>query len=93
MDAELLKLFDNSAISDEESLDTLLNEIDTQESQYKETMYNDLIQQLQPSAALKLLNFIGPDNKEYKLDTSLLLASLRQKVFSQATWVIVHVSS
>ena len=67
LDAELLKLFDNSAISDEESLDTLLNEIDTQESQYKETTYNDLIQQLQPSSALKLLNFIGPGDKEYTI--------------------------
>ena len=68
LDAKLLKLFDNSAISDdEESLDTLLNEINTQESQYKETTYNDLIQQLQPSAALKLLNFIGPNNKEYTI--------------------------
>jgi len=67
LDAELLKLFDNSAISDEESLDTLLNEIDTQESQYKETTYNDLVQQLQPSSALKLLNFIGPGDKEYTI--------------------------
>lgn len=68
LDAKLLKLFDNSAISDEEeSLDTLLNEIKTQESQYKETTYNDIIQQLQPSAALKLLNFIGPGDKEYTI--------------------------
>ena len=67
-DEELLKLFDNSVEEDgDDDLNALLDDIETNESKFKDTTYDQLVQQLQPSAALKLLNFVGPDNKEYTI--------------------------
>ena len=67
-DEELLKLFDNSVGEDgDDDLNALLDDIETNESKFKDTTYDQLVQQLQPSAALKLINFVGPDDKEYTI--------------------------
>ena len=52
---------------------TSLEEINTKEAKFMKnnnssSYYDNIVQQLQPSAALKLLNFIGPDgSKEYTI--------------------------
>lgn len=69
MDEELLKLFDNpeELLDDEDSLDVLMENINAQETKFKDSTYDQLVQKLQPSAALKLLNFLGPGGKEYTI--------------------------
>ncbi|KAL7533612.1 hypothetical protein ACHAWF_004559 [Thalassiosira exigua] len=66
MDEELLKLFDLEGL-DGEDLGQQLEEIDSKEKEIKGTTYDQLVQRLQPSAALRLLNFLGPGGKEYTI--------------------------
>eukprot|EP00581_Thalassiosira_minuscula_P028824 CAMPEP_0183755208 /NCGR_PEP_ID=MMETSP0739-20130205/4039_1 /TAXON_ID=385413 /ORGANISM="Thalassiosira miniscula, Strain CCMP1093" /LENGTH=427 /DNA_ID=CAMNT_0025991973 /DNA_START=169 /DNA_END=1452 /DNA_ORIENTATION=+ len=65
MDEALLKLFDSEALDGE--LSDLLDDVNTKENNIKNSSYDELVQQLQPSAALKLLNFLGPGGKEYTI--------------------------
>ena len=65
IDGELLKMF--SADDLDEDLDDLMDDISTKEDKIKQGSYEELVQRLQPSAALKLLNFLGPGGKEYTI--------------------------
>lgn len=65
MDEELLKLFDLESL--DEDLDDLMDDIDAKGNKVAENAYEELVQRLQPSAALKLVNFLGPGGKEYTI--------------------------
>jgi len=65
MDEALLKLFDADGLDGD--LTELMDDIDTKENTVKDSSYEQLVQRLQPSAALKLLNFLGPGGKEYTI--------------------------
>ena len=82
MNQELLKLFDTTDTSsssssnninnnddddDDDELNNQLDNISAQESKFKDMTYDNLVQQLQPSAALRLLNFEGPNGREYTI--------------------------
>ncbi|KAL7527551.1 hypothetical protein ACHAXR_002008 [Thalassiosira sp. AJA248-18] len=65
MDEALLKLFDPEGLDGD--LDELMDDINDKENKIKDSSYEQLVQQLQPSSALKLLNFLGPGGKEYTI--------------------------
>ena len=68
MDEALLKMFDPDGLDgDLNEMMEDINNIKTEESKIKGSSYDQLVQQLQPSAALKLLNFLGPGGKEYTI--------------------------
>jgi hypothetical protein len=67
IDDEILKLFDADNLQ-EEDLDNLIDMLNgTSKTTTSKKTYDQLLQQLKPSAALKLLNFIGPGEKEYTI--------------------------
>ena len=71
IDEDILKLFDVNAEDLEDGdmeeflkfMKDSLDEINIDAS----TTYDELLQELKPSSALKLLNFAGPDEKEYAI--------------------------
>ncbi|KAL9190385.1 hypothetical protein ACHAXT_007596 [Thalassiosira profunda] len=65
MDDELLKMFDAERLDGD--LDDLMDGIAAGESKIADSSYDELVRQLQPSAALKLLSFVGPGGKEYSI--------------------------
>jgi hypothetical protein len=77
IDEDLLKLFDDSADMFDADLSELMDkvkdittEVDddvAEEVDSGDSGYDALIRRLQPSAALRLLNFIGPDGREYTI--------------------------
>jgi len=67
MDEELLKLFDDPGELNDADMADMMDDINAKESKIKDSSYDKLVQQLQPSAALKLLNFLGPGGKEYTI--------------------------
>ena len=51
-------------------MDGLLSDLDSindKEARFKDTDYDGLVRKLQPSAALKLINFLGPGGREYTI--------------------------
>jgi hypothetical protein len=73
MDEELLKLFrddSSSSVGSDDDVDELINDLDDisdKEARFKDSGYDALVRRLQPSAALKLLNFLGPGGREYTI--------------------------
>ncbi|KAL7488984.1 hypothetical protein ACHAW6_014585 [Cyclotella cf. meneghiniana] len=72
IDEEILKLFDVNVEDlqdgDFEEFMKFMSENETHEEDVDETKtYEDLLKELKPSAALRLLSFIGPDEKEYTI--------------------------
>ena len=77
IDEDLLKLFDDSADMFDDDLNELMEKVKdiqteadddvAEEVDCGDTGYDALIRRLQPSAALRLLNFIGPDGREYTI--------------------------
>jgi len=68
VDEELLKLFDLAGLDDSSGdLQDLMDDVTAKEQNVKDANYEQLVQQLAPSAALKLLNFLGPGGKEYTI--------------------------
>ena len=77
MDKGLLRLFsdtlslkDGSLDNDDHGVEELMDDIydiSNKESQFKDSSYDCLVKRLQPSAALKLLNFIRPGGREYTI--------------------------
>ena len=65
MDEDLLKLFDLEEL--EGYLAELMDDIAAKDKTVKEGTYEQLLQKLQPSAALRLLNFLGLGGKEYTI--------------------------
>lgn len=70
MDKELLKLFDmsESEKGDDVDMDDLLDDLhdlDSKMADLKDATYDSLVRNLRPSAALKLINFLGPGGREY----------------------------
>jgi hypothetical protein len=76
IDEDLLKLFDGSAEILEDDLNDLMDKVkdiktelddESEEVEYEDSSYDALLRRLQPSAALRLLNFLGPDGREYTI--------------------------
>ncbi len=72
IDEDLLKLFDDSAEIFDDDLDELMDKVkeiktEIDEADGEESSYDALLRKLQPSAALRLLNFLGPDGREYTI--------------------------
>jgi hypothetical protein len=76
IDEDLLKLFDGSAEILEDDLNDLMDKVkdiktelddESEEVDYEDSSYDALLRRLQPSAALRLLNFLGPDGREYTI--------------------------
>ena len=74
IDEELLELFRDSSLGDddddEDGVDGLLSDLDSindKAARFKDTDYDGLVRKLQPSAALKLINFLGPGGREYTI--------------------------
>ena len=65
MDEDLLKLFDLEEL--EGYLDELMDGIAAKDKTVKEGTFEQLLQKLQPSTALQLLNFLGLGGKEYTI--------------------------
>lgn len=63
IDEDFLQLFDTAGL--DENLSELAENIIAKEKNISNMSYDQLVQQLQPSAALKLLNFLGPGGREY----------------------------
>lgn len=64
MDDELLKLFDPAGL--DVDLDELTREIGEEEKKVGDGGgYEELVRRLQPSAAIRLVNFLGPGGREY----------------------------
>ena len=69
---ELLKLFDVNAedMEDgdmEEFLKFMSDSLDGEEEINPQETHDDLLKELKPSAALRLISFIGPENKQYTI--------------------------
>lgn len=60
---DLLKLFDTAGLDGD--LSDFAKDIAAQEKNTKNMSYDQLVQELQPSAALKLLTFPGPGGREF----------------------------
>jgi len=76
IDEDLLNLFDGSAEMFDDDLNDLMDKVkdiktelddESDEVDHEGSSYDALLQRLQPSAALRLLNFLGPDGREYTI--------------------------
>ncbi|KAL7438829.1 hypothetical protein ACHAXH_009178 [Discostella pseudostelligera] len=66
IDEDLLKDDLNDLMDKVKDIKTELDD-ESEEVDYEDSSYDALLRRLQPSAALRLLNFLGPDGREYTI--------------------------